>query len=323
MALGGHLWTLRPWLAHQLRPLRAPASVPWTTVVHDPELGDVRLRGLLSAPAGARALVVIVHGLGGDAAAPYAIAAAAAAVRDGLAVLRLNLRGAGHDCDDFYNAGLTADLRAALASPELAGYPRLFVLGYSLGGHLTLRYGTEGVDPRVRALVAVCPPIDLDLGAAAFDLPATSIYRRHVLADLKTMYASVVAHRARRGRHQARPLPPLALARRIDRIRTWDDHIIAPRFGFTSAEHYYAETSVGPRLHRLAVPALVIAATDDPMVQDHTTRPWLSRAHPLLDVRWMTTGGHVGFPPTLDLGLGGETGLDPQILRWMRKVGAS
>lgn len=322
MSLGGHLWTLRPWLAHQLRPLRAPASVPWTALIDEPGLGPLRLHGHLSAPPGATSLLLIVHGLGGDADAPYVLSAATTAVRDGLAVLRFNLRGAGHDCGDFYNAGLTADLRAALASPALAAFDRVFVLGYSLGGHLTLRYGTEAVDPRVRALVAVCPPLDLDLSATWFDGPAATLYRRHVLAGLKAMYASVLAHRVRLS-HGARPLPTLVQARRIDRLRAWDDHVIAPRFGFTSAEHYYAETSVGPRLRLLAVPALLVAATGDPMVHADTLRPSLARAHPLLDVRWTEIGGHVGFPRSLDLGLGGETGLDAQILRWVRKVGAS
>src|SRR5690349_10408712 len=149
MALQGHLWTIRPWLLHVLRPRAAPASVPWSAVVDDPRVGPVRLSGLHVARTGARAIVVIVHGLGGDVSGHYMIGAAAAADRAGLASLRLNLRGADGSGDDFYNAGLTEDLRAAIASPALAGYPSIYVLGYSLGGHLTLRYATESIDARV------------------------------------------------------------------------------------------------------------------------------------------------------------------------------
>jgi predicted alpha/beta-fold hydrolase len=97
---------------------------------------------------------------------------------------------------------------------------------------------------------------------------------------------------------------------------------VAPRYGFRSAEHYYAEASVAPRLGSLARPALLVAALDDPMIPPEVLRPALSQEYPLLDVRWLEQGGHVGFPDTIDLGLGGELGLEAQALRWLRKAGA-
>ena len=45
--------------------------------------------------------------------------------------------------EDFYHAGLTVDLEAAIASPELARYQRILILGYSLGGHVVLRYAAN------------------------------------------------------------------------------------------------------------------------------------------------------------------------------------
>lgn len=61
--------------------------------------------------------------------------AARVAEAAGLDSLRLNLRGADRMGEDGYHAGLTADLAAALASPELADYRSVGVLGFSLGGH--------------------------------------------------------------------------------------------------------------------------------------------------------------------------------------------
>lgn len=318
MSLEGHLWTIRPWLAHQLRPQKEPAFVPWSGLVEDPVAGPVRFSGRFTAQPAGRAALVIVHGLGGSCLAHYVIEAAAAAERAGFDVLRLNLRGADGEGHDFYNAGLTADVRAAIADRALAGYASITVLGFSMGGHIALRYATEEVDPRVRAVVAVCPPVDLDLTAEAIDRPEKWVYRRHVLDSLKDMYAAVGARRP----PHARPLLPVAEARRLDRIRAWDDHVIAPRYGFRSAEHYYAELSVAPRLHRLAVPALLLAARADPMVPESTVRPALDRRYPLLDARWLDEGGHVGFPPGLDLGFGGETGIYPQIFRWLQITSA-
>jgi predicted alpha/beta-fold hydrolase len=257
--------------------------------------------------------LLIVHGLGGSSDAHYVIAAARAAERAGLASLRVDLRGAMGE--DLYNAGVTADLRAALASEALASYERLYILGYSLGGHITLRHATEEMDARVRAVAAVCPPIDLDRGAAAMDMPERWVYRRHVLEALKAAYAAVVARRTNWA------LPPLAEARAIGRLRAWDDRIVAPRFGFRSAEHYYAEASVAPRLRMLRRPALLVWARFDPMIPEGTVRPALEPDRPLLDVRWIESGGHVGFPASLDLGLGGDTGLEPQVIRWLSAGG--
>lgn len=318
MPLHGHLWTIRPWASHVFRPRRPPPSIPWSTRLDDPITGSIQLRGRLStaaSPDGRRCLL-IVHGLGGDSLSHYAIDAAVAAERASLAHLRLDLRGADGSGQDFYNAALAADLRAALASPELAGFRELYVLGYSLGGHITLRFATEdGMDPRVRAVAAVCAPLDLERGAAAIDRPERWIYRRHVLSGLKQMYAAYAAHR-----HDALVISP-AEAQRIGHLREWDEKIVAPRFGFTGASAYYAASSAGPRLPDLRVPALMVIAEADPMVPADTLRPWLTTPHPLLDLRWIDPAGHVGFPASLDLGFPAPFGLEGQVLQWLGAQG--
>jgi len=319
MPLHGHLWTIRPWLLHQLRPRRPPASVRWGTTVSDPLLGPIRLRGWLSGasasyPGGA--CLVVIHGLGGTSEGHYVLDAAAAADRQQMACLRLDLRGAGGAGDDFYNAALTEDLRAALRSPELSGFEIIHVLGYSLGGHIALRYATEDdIDPRVRAVAAVCPPVDLERSATEIDRPERWLYRQHILGALKAMYAPLASRRTF-------PLPAREAAR-ISRIREWDERIVAPRFGFASAEAYYAASSVAPRLGRLAVPALLVAAEHDPMVPAASIRPALAGAPERLDVRWLEQGGHVGFPAAVALGFPEPLGLEPQIVAWLRARGTT
>jgi len=38
---------------------------------------------------------------------------------------------------------------------------------------------------------------------------------------------------------------------------------------------------------------------------------------PRLEVRWAAPGGHVGFPPRLDLGIAAPPGLESQVLGWL------
>lgn len=299
-------------LVAALRRPSAPPSLPWETLCRDPAIGPVRLTGALSERPGAVGMALLVHGLGGSSESPYLRTAAAAAAAAGLSALRLNLRGSDRRGGDYFHAGLTDDLRAALASPAVAAAPRVVLLGYSLGGHLALRYLTEDdVDPRVVAAAAVCAPLDLDAGARAIDAPGRWLYRRYLLRHLEEIYAEVA---------RTRPVPvPPARVRQVRRLREFDGLVIAPRFGFRDAEDYYARMSVGPRLGRLARPALLVAARHDPMVPAATLAPSLAAAPPRLTVRWTERGGHVGLPADLDLGLGPGTarGVASQAIGWL------
>jgi hypothetical protein len=313
--LHGHLWTLGPHLAHAVRPVRAPRDEPWDATVVDPDLGAIRLTGWLRRRPGSEALVVLVHGLGGSTDSPYVLRAARACDEAGLSYLRLNLRGADRSGEDFYHAGLTADLRAALASPALASFERLFVLGYSMGGHVTLRWATEpGRDRRVRAVAAVCAPLDLKYGAEAIQRPLGRPYQWHILRGLKEMYAAAA-------RRLLRAPYPVDAAMRLRTLLEWDDRIVAPRFSFASREHYYAEASAGPRLRSADLPTLFVAAEADPMVTADQLRPWLREASPAVEVAWTGRGGHVGFPDDLDLGLGDVGPFEPQLVRWLTRRG--
>jgi hypothetical protein len=316
MKLGGHLWTIAPNLRHRVRPHRAPDGASWSTSFEDPRLGALTLRGVLSQPPAEAStrredLVLLVHGLGGSPDSQYVVRAAQAAARAGLSSLRLALRGADRHGEDFYHAGLTADLEATLASPALAEFRRIYVLGFSLGGHTTLRYALAPSDPRLRAVASLCAPLDLGAGAQAIDQPGAYAYRRYLLRGLLEIYEEVATRRS---------VPtPLPVAREIATMREWDARTVVPRFGFTSADDYYTSMSVGPRLGELAVPALIVAAEHDPMVPAPTVRPALERPPPQATVRWLDRGGHVGFPrrALLDLDRPASGDLYDQLIGWL------
>jgi predicted alpha/beta-fold hydrolase len=308
MSWKGHFWTLGPFLRHNLLPPRVPEWQRWETSLRDGVVGTLDLSGRLSQNGEADSIVVIVHGLGGSATSYYARRAAVGAARVGIDSLRLNLRGADRSGADYYHAGLTADLDAALRSPALAGYANIFLLGYSLGGNMMLRYLAGSSDPRVRAAAAVCSPIDLKPGARAIDQPRGRFYRKHILNALKDIYGHVAARRAV-------PLP-LEQALRIDTIEGWDERVIAPRHGFAGAEDYWARTSACHVLGQIEPPTLFIASEHDPMVPIDTVLPWLQAANRLRRVI-TPKGGHVGFPQKVDLGLGSGGTVEDQILQWM------
>jgi predicted alpha/beta-fold hydrolase len=302
MSVRGHFWTIAPRLRHGVRPRPAPESRAWETELIDPVVGRVPVTGRLREAPGSEDLLVLVHGLGGGIGSHYMLRAARAADAAGISCLRLNLRGCDRDSGDFYHAGLTADLHAALASEELLPYRRLYALGYSLGGHVALRLATEEAEPRLAAVAAVCSPLDLALSQREIDAPSRWLYRRYLLASLKRLYAAVAA----RGRV---PLP-VAEAARIRTLKEWDDRVVAPRHGFVDALDYYRRASVAPRLGELRVPALLLASETDPMVPARAVRASLNGSPSRLEVRWIAEGGHVAFPAALEI--------DRQVIGWLR-----
>lgn len=304
----GHLWTLWPTVRQKVRPLTAPASTPWSTRLRS-DRGMLEISGRWREEP-CTVAVVVVHGLGGGVERPYCVRAARAIADHGFSCLRLALRGADHRGQDFYHAGLTEDLDAAVRSPQLRGYERIVVLGYSLGGHVALRYACERPDPRVRSVIAVCSPLDLDRGARHLDTVAPSPYRRHVLGALRQLYAEVAAR-------STVPTAPERLAH-VDSIREWDALTVCPRYGFADPETYYSTQSVSPRLRHLHVPALLVVSRNDPMLSVADVEASLGEANALLDVR-RAGGGHVGFSPRLDLGEDAPLGLERQVLRWAER----
>lgn len=235
--------------------------------------------------------------------------ASEAARRRGFACLRLDLRGSDLEGEDLYHAALTDDIDAALSSPELEAYDRLYLAGFSLGGHMALRYATEDPHPRLRAVAAVCSPLELAPAQQEFDRPHRWIYRRYVLGRLRRLYRRVDARRDLN--------VPLSDVMAVRTIRKWDERTVVPRFGFRDADHYYREASVGPRLGSLQVPALLVAVAGDPMVPPRAIEPALQTAPERIRVRWLVSGGHMGFPRNLDLGFPGPRGFYDQLLAGM------
>jgi predicted alpha/beta-fold hydrolase len=315
MSLLGHYWTIAPRLHHSLRPGLAPEARAWETSLEDPVTGRVPVTGWLREPGRDLAgdeIVVLVHGLGGSTESHYMLRGAYAAEAAGLSCLRLNLRGCDRQSHDFFHAGLTADVHAALASEEVRRYRRVYVIGYSLGGHVALRLATEDVDPRVAGVAAVCAPLDLSLSQQAIDAPVRWPYRRYLMSSLIDIFAAVAARRPQK--------LTAAQAARIRTIREWDDLVVAPRHGFADADDYYARASVAPRLGDLRVPALLVNSEGDPMVPAKPIRSVLRGSASRLEVRWVAGGGHVSFPRSIDIGVEDDApGVDTQVLGWLRR----
>jgi hypothetical protein len=300
--------TLRRFLGDALRPPRVPPGEPFRAELHDPRMGAVGITGVLREIPSSAVLFVLVHGLGGSVESTYVLRGARALAHFGFSTLALNLRGADRGGDDVYNVALTEDLEAALASPRLARYERIHVVGYSMGGYNALHHARAPRDPRVKASVALCTPLDLHDAQRHFDAAPAFLYRRHVLGGLKSIYAAVGA----RGRPLPTPVPDVLAVRTI---HAWDRLTIAPRYGYASPEHYYEELSIRPHLAHLAIPVLLIVSSDDPIIPPHTIRPHVPR-DASIELRYASRSGHLAFAHDVDLCEPAKRGIEAQVAAW-------
>jgi predicted alpha/beta-fold hydrolase len=288
------------------------AAKPVEFEVPDERFGSVRLTGIYRRD-GNDSLAVILHGLAGSAESHYCAAAASAASRARYDSLRLSMRGADSSGEDIYHAGLSADIGAVLADRRLSRYWRVVLIGYSFGGNLAIRAAIDGVDPRLAAVAAVCPPLDLRAVMEGCDSASRFLYKWAIKTGLNRCYARVDA--------RGRAVTPYAVVARSRRCSDWDEAAIVPRFGFRGTRDYYERTSVIPGLAGLSVPCLVVAGVNDPIVPAQTVCWALGRGTPALSVRW-GVGGHLSFPSNLNLGMAdAPSGLEHQMFEWIRRNG--
>jgi predicted alpha/beta-fold hydrolase len=241
-----------------------------------------------------RGTLVALHGLEGSSAAHYMRGLAAKAWRQGWNAVLLNQRNCGgteHLSPGLYHSGLTADPRAVIASlVETDGLRAFGLVGYSLGGNLTVRLMGELADSNelpIAGAVAVSPTIDLEVCVKAIERRANIPYQFNFVRNLKSRMRRKVSHWP-----GAFDLARLA---KIWTIRSFDDVYTAPHHGFGDAANYYQKASALRLVDRIRIPTLIITAEDDPFVPSDQFRHAALRDNPHVAVCIERHGGHCGF----------------------------
>jgi predicted alpha/beta-fold hydrolase len=262
-------------------------------------------------PGEPKASLILVHGLEGSSEGGYMRSLAQAALHAGYAVYRTNIRGCGGTvdwCQTLYHAGMTKDLHSLLR--HVAG-PK-FLVGFSLGGNQVLKLAAElgqGNDAQLLGVCSVSAPLDLAACSKKLEAPSNFIYERRFVRSMKEKM-----------RERQRLMPDVFQFNGVlDGIRTvWDldDRITAKFFAFGSAENYYRTQSAIGCLSKIAVPALLIAAKDDPLVPFDIYRHASIAANPHIRLIATEHGGHVSFLARRRP----RFWLDGTIIDWMESV---
>lgn len=287
---GGHLQTLYAWARPRRFPrLPAPAE-RFFDVAPDARV----LAHCHRHPGEPRRTLILLHGLEGSSTAHYMCGIADKAWAAGWDVVRLNQRNCGGTerlSRGLYHSGLTHDVQSVMRELiEKDGVPAVAVAGYSLGGNLALKLAGELGDSAPEALAAVCavsPTMDLAVCVKALERRSNIPYEWNFVRNLKGRMRRKAA--AFPGSFSLDPL------KRIWTVRQFDEAYTAPHHGFRDASDYYHRASAMRVVDRIRVPALVIAAEDDPFVPTSTFRDPAVTSNPNITVVVTPHGGHCAY----------------------------
>jgi hypothetical protein len=255
---------------------------------------EVRVLAYHQEPHGRPAAhAILVHGLEGSHASGYMLSMAQTLLEAGLSVTRLNMRTCGGSeahCRTLYHAGLTTDLAAVAAG--LGGQRRIptFLIGFSLGGNVVLKYAGESgasLPSHIAGVVGISTPVDLAACCRQMMRLENRLYEARFVSRLKERYLR------RHAQH-----PDVFPIDRLDRVRTvyeFDDRFTAKHFRFGDAENYYGTQSANRYFDRISVTTLIVQAQDDPLIPFRVFRDPALEANRNIELLATPHGGHVGF----------------------------
>ncbi len=284
----GHGQTIFPVLFRKMEEL------PFKRVRVDTPDGDFFHADILAGErTPARGAVILSHGLEGDSRRKYIRGMCLMLAGLGWDCVARNFRACGggmNRAPGMYHSGETGDLRLTVEYCLKAGYRRVLLAGFSMGGNQTLKYLGEEPDrvpPEVAGAVVFSVPCDLNGSARKLAHPQNAVYMRYFMQSLREKV---------RLKHMAYPdLYPLRGLESICSFKEFDGRYTAPVHGFASAEDYWQRSSSLPFLSAIRVPTLLVNAWDDPFLSPECYPEDVARGSRFLTLETPECGGHVGF----------------------------
>jgi predicted alpha/beta-fold hydrolase len=282
----GHLQTLYPTMARKVNGVAYQRERIFTP--------DDDFLDLDWSRVGSRRLAILSHGLEGHTGRPYMIGMAKILNRFGWDVLAWNYRACSGEINRrlrMYHNGCIDDLDCVVQHALKSGaYDKAAMIGFSLGGNLTLMYlGSKGssLDPRIQAAVVFSVPCDLKAGSLELAKKKNYIYMKQFLVSLHEKI-----------KLKMEQMPGVINDNGYESIKDFkgfDDRYTAPINGFKDAEDYWFKCSSSRFLSEITIPTLIVNAKDDPFLVDGCYPIRQAEESNYVHLEMPRSGGHVGF----------------------------
>lgn len=251
-----------------------------------------------SASVGSDTLVLALHGLEGSSQSKYIISVLNFLNSQNIDGAALNFRGCGGE-DNYkpysYHSGKTDDVDLAITHLlSLNKYRNIFLLGYSMGGNIALKYmGTSKNTPfEVKGAVAISVPCDLGGSANALESLSNLLYQNMFMKTLKEKALLKL------NKFPEANLNKVAIES-SKTFKDFDNAVTAPLFGYKNAEDYWQTNSSKQFIPEIQKPALLINALDDSFLSESCFPFSETKNHQKVYFETPKYGGHAGFNSTL------------------------
>ncbi|GAB4026494.1 YheT family hydrolase [Spirosoma koreense] len=240
-------------------------------------------------------LAILSHGLEGSSTSQYLAGMVRHLTANGFDCLAWHYRSCSGELnrqERFYHIGETGDLHFVIQQALLKGYSTIYLMGFSAGGNVTLKYlGEQGqaINPAIKKAVVFSVPVDLMGSARRLEQWDSLVYNYRFNRTLK-----------RKVMQKAAVMPgvfPTTAVSSARSIREFDNLFTAPMNGFRDVTDYYTRSSSLQFIPKIAVPTLLVNAKNDPFLSVECFPAELGRELPNVWMEFPEQGGHCGFPP--------------------------
>jgi predicted alpha/beta-fold hydrolase len=238
-------------------------------------------------------VIILLHGLEGNAQRPYMTGAAKLFNENGIDAISVNFRGCSGELNRnyySYHSGATDDLHEVINHViNQKGYTEIHLKGISLGANIILKYLGERdtVQKEVKAAIAVSVPCYLQGSAkelhAFKNILFHDRFKKHLLRSLKLKQAK---------------FPQRLSIEELNAIKTlndFDNTYTSKAHGFIDALDYYEKSSSLQFLPNIKTPTLIINALNDSFLSAECYPVKAAKENPNLFLEMPKYGGHAGF----------------------------
>jgi len=241
---------------------------------------------------GNKKVAFLFHGLEGNSDSQYIKAAAKKLHQHNYDIIATNFRGCSGEANRkliTYHSGFTQDVRFII-DKYAEGYEESVLVGYSLGGNVSLKYLGEApnkVHPSISKIIAISVPMDLSSGSQQLKKKANYFYTQNFLKTLR--------EKVKEKDQQFPNQIDISFLSTMKTIWDFDEHFTAQVNGFEGAEDYYAKANSLQFLPEIKIPAHVVSALDDPFLAESCFPFAEAKKNKNIFLHAPKYGGHVGF----------------------------
>ncbi len=238
-------------------------------------------------------VAILTHGLEGDSSRHYVRGTAKLLHANGWDICAWNCRSCSGEMNRqqrMYHHADIADISEVINHCRSMGYTEISLLGFSMGGSITLNYvGNIGDDlpKEVVNAIAISAPCDLVSSVGLLNLRSNFLYKYKFL---KRLSAKMI--------EKSKRFPAVIDINNLKKVKQWEDfdvYFSAPLNHFKSPQELYEKASAIRTMHKITVPTYILTSVNDPLLSEACFPREIAEKNQHILLEISKTGGHLGY----------------------------